>query len=109
MEKDEELVRLIRSRVLQELEYQKDISDEGIREIIRNQINKYSKDTFLPLRKKQELGEMIFHYLRKLDILQPLIDDPDITEIMVNGPDDIFVEEMGACERWTNALNQKKS
>lgn len=108
MEKDDELVRFIRSRVLEELEYQKDVTDDGIKEIIRNHINKYSKESFLPLRKKQELGEAIFHYLRKLDILQPLLDDPDITEIMVNGPDNIFVEEMGRLRKVDKRFESKE-
>ena len=37
----------------------------------------------------------LFYSVRKMDVLQDLLDDPDITEIMVNGPDQIFYEKEG--------------
>ncbi|MBS7528243.1 CpaF family protein [Fusibacter paucivorans] len=43
---------------------------------------------------KQRIINAIFHY----DILQPLLEDPAITEIMINGPNHIFVERGGKLE-----------
>lgn len=42
----------------------------------------------------------VFNSIRRLDILQELIDNPDITEIMVNGTKDIFIEKRGHITRW---------
>ena len=42
----------------------------------------------------------MFHSVRKLDVLQELIEDETVTEIMVNGPDAIFVERAGKLSRW---------
>ncbi len=49
----------------------------------------------LDLKEKEKLGKEIFYELRRLDILQDLIDDPSVSEIMVNGPEHIFIEKEG--------------
>ena len=52
----------------------------------------------------QELDGIIrklFYKTRcRLGILQPLMEDPSVTEIMVNGPQHIFIERDGKLERW---------
>ena len=50
----------------------------------------------MSLAEKKKLRLQIFASMRGLDVLQELINDPQITEIMVNGADDIFVEQAGA-------------
>ena len=54
-----------------------------------------SGDIYIPLNEKQKLVSSIYASMRGLDVLQELIDDTSITEIMVNGSDDIFVEQAG--------------
>ena len=49
----------------------------------------------LSLRTRGEMEQILFHALRKLDVLQELLDDDEITEIMVNGPGHIFYEKAG--------------
>lgn len=48
----------------------------------------------------------LFDSFRRLDILQELVDDPEVTEIMVNGKDHIFVERSGRLERWNRSFEQ---
>jgi len=43
----------------------------------------------------QAIVDRLFHAMRGLDVLQPLMDDPEVTEIMVNGPHQVFVEIAG--------------
>lgn len=64
-------------------------------QIIDDAILSYSKNSYLSLRDKCIYHKKIMNSLRGLDILQDLVDDPDITEIMINGPRDIFVEKNG--------------
>lgn len=45
--------------------------------------------------------------MRRLDMLQELIEDPDVTEIMVNGPRDIFIERSGRLTRWERSFSSK--
>lgn len=94
-DKEKQIANDIRKKVLEALEYEGDVLDERIEELISKTISEELKNDFLPYHRRVCLGQEIFNSLRKLDILQTLIDDPAITEIMVNGPEVIFVEEDG--------------
>ena len=102
-DKEKELAANIRGKILETLEYEGEVSDERIEELLSKTISAETKKDFLPYHRRILLGQEIFNSLRKLDILQNLIDNPAITEIMVNGPDSIFVEESGRVHK----LNQK--
>lgn len=63
---------------------------------------------FLSLKEKVELRQELFCSVRKLDVLQELIDDESVTEIMVNGPDHIFVERGGKLTRWNKVFTSEE-
>ena len=94
-DKERELAAVVRKKVLDVLEYEGDVTDEKIKEIVAKILAEEIKKDFLPFHRRVLLGQEIFNSLRKLDILQNVIDNPSITEIMVNGPDSILVEENG--------------
>lgn len=98
-DKERELVEKIRKKVLEKLEYDQESSDEGIEELIRTYLEEETRQEFLPYYRRVVLGKEIFYSLRKLDILQPLLENPQITEIMVNGTEKIFIEENGRLEK----------
>ena len=77
------------------LEESGECSDEDILDLIDEIVVNEGAATRLGLRKKEELRRDLFYSVRKLDVLQELIDDPSITEIMVNGHRDIFYERAG--------------
>lgn len=71
------------------------LSDDALHQIIDDTILTYSRNSFLSLKDKCTYHKKIMNSLRGLDILQELIEDPSITEIMVNSPNDIFIEKNG--------------
>ncbi|MDD6351923.1 MAG: CpaF family protein [Lachnospiraceae bacterium] len=85
----------LRSRVLEQLDRNRDVEDEVVRACVRREVCRAGREQPLSVQERQELEETVFNSLRKLDILQELLDDEDITEIMVNGPDQIFLEKKG--------------
>lgn len=85
----------IRQSVLEEIDASFDISDEEIREIIKRELVKYSKLYAISLSERQAIENHVFNSLRKLDVLEDLLADEDITEIMINGPNSIFIEKSG--------------
>lgn len=87
--------KTIREMVSQRLDLTRNISDEEIRETISAIIAEESSRRYLSLSEKKEIMESVFDSMRGLDVLQPLVDDPSITEIMINGPDCVFVEQDG--------------
>jgi pilus assembly protein CpaF len=67
--------------------------------LITGVIFEKSKQIYLTVSEKREISEAVFNSMRRLDILQPLVDDPSITEIMINGAEDIFIEKDGRLEK----------
>lgn len=87
--------RKIREMVSERLDLTRNVTDEEIREAIAEIVTEESRRQYLTLTEKKELMEGVFNSMRGLDVLQPLVDDPTITEIMINGPHNVFVEQNG--------------
>lgn len=88
--------RLLRERVLDEIPAGVELNDSQLLHLIEKQIWEVFQDTYLRLEEKKRLRHMVFNSIRRMDVLQDLLDDEEITEIMVNGPDHIFVEKAGS-------------
>ena len=91
----ESLQTLIYQTVIEKMDFNKDLSDREIFELIDDVIVSESKRRTIEITDRGKLKEEVYHAIRKLDVLQQFIDDPDITEIMVNGKDRIFIEKNG--------------
>jgi pilus assembly protein CpaF len=89
------LIDEIRERISDTIDLSKDYTDEEIREVITNEVFNVSKEHYLSISEKKEITDTIFNSMRRLDVLQPIIDDKSVTEIMINGPDSIFIERDG--------------
>lgn len=83
------------NRVLDRLDLTRDIGDEELTELIREVLKEEAGEEYVPLQQQIALSRQLFHSFRKLDILQELVEDESVTEIMVNGTEDIFLERNG--------------
>lgn len=83
------------NEILKELDLSREVNDEELMELIHYILDCKGKESFISLKEKTRLGKELFHAFRKLDILQELIEDDSITEIMINGTQNIFVEKEG--------------
>lgn len=90
----------IRERVLEEIPAGAEITDQELLALIEHHITVVYSGKYLRLEEKRTLRHMVFNSIRKMDVLQDMLEDEDITEIMVNGPEHIFVEKEG-CLRET--------
>ncbi len=102
------LKKRIRSEILEELSYDKQISDEELSEYIDRKIMEAADLAPMPLRERLKLQRELFDSFRRLDILQELVDDPLVTEIMVNGPEEIFIETGGKTGRWERSFESRE-
>jgi pilus assembly protein CpaF len=85
----------IRRLVRENLDFNHDLKDEDILCMITEQVFDKSSKSYIHSMEKKEIIDSIFNSLRRLDVLQPLLEDENITEIMINGPGDIFIEIEG--------------
>lgn len=95
-----ETFQSLRMLLMKKLDLARELTDEEILEEIDALILERMRDSCLSLKEKVQLRQELFHSVRKLDVLQELIEDETVTEIMVNGPDAIFVERAGKLSRW---------
>lgn len=108
MKEYENLREQIRNRMQERLEYCDDMEDEAVYEMIMEEMVEWGKQRYIPLHIKQRLCKEVYYAVRKYDILQELMDDNRITEIMVNGPDCIFIEKDGKIQRYHNRFSSKE-
>lgn len=82
-------------RIMLRMDMSRETGDEELREIIRNVLEEAGKEEFISLSERIQISRELFNAFRKLDILQELIEDDAVTEIMVNGTENIFFEKGG--------------
>ena len=92
----EELYR----RVLEQVDLQETISDEALYARIDSVLSEKNNGQVLTYAQKKKLRTVLFASFRQYDILSLIMDDASVTEIMVNGPDRIYVERNGKLERY---------
>lgn len=93
------LRKSIKDRVMGSIDFYRDISDGEMYELIDREMTQLLRYKTFTLEQKKALRTEVFDSIRKLDVLQKLLDDPSITEIMVNGTDNIFIEKDGAIQK----------
>lgn len=91
MSKKEQLQRLI----LEHMDFTESISDIELQELIYEVLRNYGQKEYLSIEDRIRFGKELFNTFRKLDFLEELLEDESITEIMINGTDNIFIEREG--------------
>lgn len=84
------------------------MEDQEIYRQIDDLILEETRNRYVSLKRKEALRTELFNSIRKLDILQELIDDDSVTEIMVNGTEGIFLERNGRLLCWEKKITSKE-
>lgn len=103
-----EQFRTMRKALMEELETSVELTDEDILEKIDELLLGSGGEGYIPLKEKVRLRQELFDSVRKLDVLQELIDNPKVTEVMVNGYQTIYVEKDGQMNRWEKSFTSKE-
>ena len=98
----------LRRMLMDRLDMSRELSDQEILDTIDEIILNQMRDSCMALKEKVQLRQELFYSVRKLDVLQELIEDETVTEIMVNGPDTIFVERAGKLTRWHKSFTSRE-
>ena len=97
--RDECFKEKIKSVVMSRLDLSREIMDEDVSRLIDNCIVTSTEGCYIPLKEKIFLKNEIFNSIRRLDVLSELLEDDEITEIMIDGPGKIFYEKKGKIYR----------
>jgi len=98
----------IQEVILQKLDINSSISDQTILSLIEESVLRFAHTVYLSMDEKKEVIQRTFYAIRKLDVLQEMLEDQEITEIMVNGPDQIFIEKQGRLEPYPKKFLSKE-
>lgn len=98
----------LKRQVLERVDLSREVPDEEMQELIDEVVLSYGKEKYLPLNEKCRLKRELFYALRKMDVLQELLEERGVTEIMVNGTDGIFLEKEGKLSRWEKSFHTKE-
>lgn len=104
----QEILQDIKNEVVDKIDLYRDYQDDEIIEIIDEAIINKSKERYISNPSKSQLRRSIFNSIRRYDILQDLLEDSTISEIMINGADNVFVEKNGAVNLWENKFESNK-
>lgn len=95
MEISEGEIRKLREHILEKIDLTRELTDGEVYCLVEEETGKISRQRMLSLKRREELEQCIFNSLRKMDVIQDLLDDREVTEIMVNGAEHIFYEKGG--------------
>ena len=98
----------LQEMVHQRLDMSTELSDEAIGDVIDEVIMEKSRNMYMRSVTKLTLRQELFNAIRRLDLLQELIDDKSVSEIMVNGADSIFYERNGKIYTWDRHFESRE-
>ncbi|WP_342757864.1 CpaF family protein [Kineothrix sedimenti] len=100
MSRQDETKNKLKAMILERIDFSRELPDEEIKDMIDELVIGESKRRPIDLEERRHLRQELFYSIRKLDVLQELVDDTSVTEIMINGPEDIFIERRGRVCRY---------
>ena len=98
----------MRDHVREKMDYGRDYGDEEVGELIDEELLENPETCRLTVEQRLRLKKELFDSMRRLDVLQFFVDDPGITEIMINGMEHIFVERGGKLTEFELAFDSKE-
>lgn len=99
---EKQIVEQIKRYVIDNLQLVQ-LNDEDLMDKIIEITNQYLQDVYCPIEEKVSIGQQVYSSIRGFGLLDSIISDETITEVMINGPDNVFVEQNGKLKK----LNQK--
>ena len=85
----------IKHNIIKQITSQRELADEQLVKLIDQEILSFGEVAFITIEQKVRLRKELYNSLRKLDVLQELVEDASVTEIMINGAKNIFIERKG--------------
>lgn len=105
--KQAEMIKELQARILSGIDLNRELADEEVYHLVEEKTAAYARGKMLRLKERENLEKALFDSLRKLDVIQELLEDDDITEIMVNGAACIFYEKGGRLYRDQRQFSSK--
>lgn len=90
-----EIKTKVKQNIMKQITSQRELADEQLVKLIDQEILSFGEVEFITIEQKVRLRKELYNTLRRLDVLQELVEDSTVTEIMINGAKNIFIERRG--------------
>lgn len=107
-EKEQILIREMRIQVVKQLDTTKEVTDEELYACIDEVLMMQEYRKRFSMRLRMQFRQALYDSFRRLDVLSEALDDPEVTEIMVNGYDQIYVEKYGELRRFPKVFSSQE-
>ncbi len=101
------LKKSLKEKTQERIDLRRDFTDEEVSNIIDEVMLESDEVSLLNIKERRKLHKEIFDSLRRLDVLQKYVDDPSVTEIMINGKDHVFIEQKGKLSRISEGFDSE--
>ena len=95
---------MIREQVLQSIDMTREADEQELHEIIDRVIEREVEYKYITIEQRIRIHQDIFNSIRGLGVIEDLLEDENVTEIMINGKDHIFIEKEGRIERYSGCV-----
>lgn len=101
-------IYIIKQRVMDKLDTSREVSEAELLTYINEELEFFSRETCMTIKNRRSNRREVFNSIKRLDILQDILDDDTVTEIMINGYDSIFIERKGHLIRYDKSFESKE-
>ncbi len=98
----------IRKKILENINLTK-IEDDVLEDQVREEVNRYFSRKYVSIEDKALLVDQIFSAIRGFGLLDTIINDHTVTEVMINGPNEIFIEKSGKLMRMEERFESEEN
>ena len=98
----------LRERIRGELDYAEAYTDEALRDFVLRRVAHAGRERRWTADERMRVADRVLASFRGLDVLEPLLADAEVTEIMVNGHEEIFYEKFGRLHRYPYRFESKE-
>jgi len=98
----------LQEKLLEKLDYNRHLTDEEILKNIEDTVLQHDSERYLSVTEKRQLKRDLFNTFRRLDILSELLEDDEISEIMINGVNHIFIERKGVISETRDTFSNEE-
>ncbi len=98
----------LRGQIYKRLDMSSEIDDEQLRKVISDCVRGQKECRYISIKSREKLEKDLFNSIRGFDVLQELLEDDSITEIMINGTNNIFLEKHGCITKWDRHFESDK-
>lgn len=98
----------IREKVISTIDMTREPQEQELHEIIDRIMEEELKEKYLTIKERIKIHKEVFNSIKGLGILEDLLEMDEVTEIMINGRNHIFIEKAGRIIPYDDSIESEE-